>query len=194
MNTAPAACASSKMNVNWHQINWNQVNRQIRKLQIRIVKAIQENRYGKAKALQWLLTHSFSGKALAVRRVTENQGKRTAGVDGKIWSTPQSKAKAIISLKRHGYQPKPLRRVYIPKTNGTREKRPLDIPTMKDRAMQALHKLALEPIAETTADGNSYGFRPARSTRDAIAHSFILLGKKGSAQWILEGDIKGCFD
>ena len=76
MNTAPAACASSKMNVNWHQINWNQVNRQIRKLQIRIVKAIQENRYGKAKALQWLLTHSFSGKALAVRRVTENQGKR----------------------------------------------------------------------------------------------------------------------
>lgn len=194
MNTAIAACASSGVDGNWHQINWSQVNRLVRRLQIRIVKAIQVNRYGKAKALQWLLTHSFSGKALAVRRVTENQGKRTSGVDREVWSTPQSKANAISTLKRYGYKPKPLRRIYIPKSNGRKEKRPLDIPTMKDRGMQALHKLALEPIAETTADGNSYGFRPKRSTRDAIAHCFILLGKKTSAPWVLEGDIKGCFN
>ena len=110
------------------------------------VKAIQAGKHGKAKALQWLLTHSFCGKALSVKRVTENEGKRTPGIDGVLWSTPQSKLNAIGALTRSGYHPQPLRRVYITKRNGS--KRPLDIPVMKDRAMQALHKLALEPIAE----------------------------------------------
>jgi RNA-directed DNA polymerase len=119
------------------------------------------------KALQRLLTHSFSGKAIAVRRVTENKGKKTSGVDKVLWSTPEDKSQAILSLKRHGYQPQPVKRVYIPKANGKR--RPLGMLTMKDRAMQTLHLLALEPIAETTADKNSYGFRPERSTADAIA-------------------------
>jgi RNA-directed DNA polymerase len=144
------------------------------------------------KALQWLLTHSFAAKALAVKRVTENQGKKTPGVDGKIWGTPAAKLKAIKSLQRRDYRPQPLRRVYIPKANG--KLRPLGIPTMKDRAMQALHLQALEPVAETTADRNSYGFRPERSTADAIEQCFTTLSKMDSAQWVLEGDIKGCFD
>jgi RNA-directed DNA polymerase len=144
------------------------------------------------KALQWLLTHSFGGKALAVKRVTGNQGKKTPGVDRVLWRTPAAKLKAIGSLQRRGYRPLPLRRVYIPKANG--KQRPLGIPTMKDRAMQALHLLALAPVAETTADPNSYGFRPERSTADAIEQCFTALNKGKSPQWVLEGDIKGCFD
>jgi len=144
------------------------------------------------KALQWILTHSFSGKALAVRRVTENQGKKTPGVDGITWSTPEAKSQAMLSIKRRGYRPQPLKRVYIPKANG--KMRPLGIPTMKDRAMQALYLLALEPVAETTADRSSFGFRPERSTADAIGLCFTQLALKRSPKWILEGDIKGCFD
>ncbi len=192
MNEAIATCAASGLEVEWHGINWAECHRQVRRLQARIVKATQEGRFGKVKALQWLLTHSFSGKALAVKRVTENQGKKTPGVDGETWSTPETKSKAVLSLKRRGYQPLPLRRVYIPKSNG--KMRPLGILTMKDRAMQKLHLLALEPVSETTADRNSYGFRPERSTADAREQCFIALVKKDRPQWILEGDIKGCFD
>ncbi len=159
---------------------------------MRIVKATKEGRWGKVKALQRLLTHSFSGKAIAVRRVIENRGKRTAGVDGEIWNTPELKSQAITNLRQHGYNPASLRRIYIPKANGQR--RPLSIPTMKDRAMQALYKLALEPVAEITADRHSYGFRPERSTADAIHQCYIVLSTGKSAQWILEADIKGCFD
>ena len=132
----------------WEQIDWSQCERNVRRLQARIVKATQEKRWNKVKALQRLLTCSFYGKALAVKRVTDNQGKRTSGVDGKIWSTPASKHKAIGTLRRRGYQPQPLRRVHIPKANG--KSRPLGIPMMKDRAMHALHLLALAPVAETT--------------------------------------------
>ena len=164
----------------------------VRRLQARIVKATQEGRWGKVKALQRLLTHSFSGKALAVRRVTENQGNKTPGVDGETWDTPTKKAQAVHSLRQRGYRPLPLRRVYIPKSNG--KLRPLGIPTVKDRAMQALYLLALDPIAETTGDPNSYGFRPERSPADAIEQCFNCLARKDSALWILEGDIKSCFD
>jgi RNA-directed DNA polymerase len=186
------AGAASHVEVDWHAIDWQQATKNVRRLQARIVKATQEGRWGKVKALQRLLTHSFSGKALAVRRVTENQGKRTAGVDRETWDTPKKKATAVRELRQRGYKPKPLQRVYIPKKNG--KKRPLGIPTMKDRAMQALYLLALEPIAETTGDPNSYGFRRERSTADAIEQCFIALGRKHSPQWILEGDIKACFD
>lgn len=187
-----SADAAPTTGIDWHSIDWARCHLEVRKLQVRIAKATELKHWRKVKALQWLLTHSYSAKALAVRRVTENQGKRTTGVDRVTWDTPQAKAKAIGTLVRRGYQPKPLRRVYIPKANGKR--RPLGIPTMKDRAMQALHAQALEPVSETTADWNSYGFRPARSTADAIAKIFSLLSHKKSAAWVLEGDIKGCFD
>lgn len=148
----------------------------MRRLQARIVKATREKRWNKVKALQHLLTHSSSGKLLAVKRVTENSGKRTSGVDKIIWETPEKKIAAVHSLKSRGYKPLPLRRVYIPKSNG--KTRPLGIPTMKDRAMQALYLLALDPVSETTADHASYGFRKGRSTADAIKHCFTALARK----------------
>jgi len=192
MNVEQSICAASGPEARWEQIDWSQCELKVRRLQERIVKATQEGRHGKVKALQWLLTHSFYGRALAVKRVTHNQGKNTPGVDGAIWSTPASRYKAIDTLRRRGYQPQPLRRVYIPKANG--KLRPLGIPTMKDRAMQALYLLALLPIAETTGDPNSYGFRPKRSTADAIEQCFGVLARKVGPQWVLEGDIRGCFD
>jgi RNA-directed DNA polymerase len=192
MNMDSSMCASSGKAPHWEQLDWPQCERRVSRLQARIVKATQAGRWGKVKALQRLLTHSFSGKALAVKRVTENQGKRTPGVDGKIWNTPGAKHKAIGSLRRRGYQPQPLRRVHIPKANG--KLRPLGIPTMKDRAMQALHLLALEPIAETLGDSHSYGFRKGRSTADAIEQCFTVLSPRNHATWVLEGDIRGCFD
>jgi RNA-directed DNA polymerase len=131
-------------------------------------------------------------KLWAVRRVVSNQGKRTPGVDKVLWKTPRQKMQAVRSLRRRGYKPLPLRRIYIPKRNGKR--RPLGIPTMKDRAMQALYLLALLPVAEALADANSYGFRPRRSTADALGQCYCALAKGDSPQWVLEGDIESCFD
>jgi RNA-directed DNA polymerase len=176
----------------WSSIDWKKAGCEVMKLQVRIAKATREGRWRKVRSLQWLLTHSFSAKCLAVKRVSTNQGKRTPGVDGVILKTQKNKYGMISLLKRKGYAPLPLRRVYIPKSNG--KKRPLGIPTMRDRAMQALYSMALSPVAETTADCNSYGFRPERCTADAMEANFIYLGKRRSAAWILEGDIKGCFD
>ena len=186
-------CASPDPTEAWDQIDWYKCQKQVRKLQARIVKAVQEGRWGKVKALQYLLTHSFSAKALAVERVTENKGKKTSGVDKVLWLTKKSRFEAIQTLKQRGYKPKPLKRIYIPKP-GSKKKRPISIPTMKDRAMETLYKFALEPIAETGGDPNSYGFRTARSTHDAISQCFNCLSRKTSPQWVLEGDIKGAFD
>ena len=185
-------CATPRTAQNWQDIDFKAAERSVKKLQMRIAKAVKEKKWGKVKALQWTLTHSFYAKALAVKQVTENQGKRTSGVDHELWDTPKGKFNAIGKLKRRGYKAQPLRRVYIPKKNG--KLRPLSIPTMTDRAMQTLHRLALEPIAETTADPHSYGFRPQRCVQDAIEHCFICLAISTAPQWVLEGDIKGCFD
>ena len=190
MNGKP--CASPGVATCWEAIDWQKALVYVKKLQVRIVKAQKEGHYSKVKSLQWLLTHSFYAKALAVKRVTSNQGKRTSGVDHELWLTPQAKFNAISKLNRRGYHPQPLRRHYIPKKNG--KMRPLGIPTMTDRAMQTLYKFSLEPIAETYADPNSYGFRIGRSTHDAIEQCFTDLNKGKSPEWILEGDIKGCFD
>src|SRR5215468_8378217 len=192
MTTAQAVGAVSREAAEWYAIDWPAINRNVRRLQVRIVQATRASRWGEVRALQRLLTHSYSGKALAVRRVTENNGKKTPGVDQEIWKTPEDKTRAVHALKSRGYQSQPLRRVYIPKSDG--RNRPLGIPCMFDRAHQALHLLALDPVLETNADRNSYGFRQKRSCADAIAQCFNTLSNTPNPQWILEGDIKSCFD
>src|SRR5262245_14095648 len=164
--------------VHWHSINWKKVYRTVRRLQARIVKAVREGRWHKVKALVYLLTHSLGGQALAILRVISNSGAKTPGVDGILWDTPEAKSAAFGTLRRHGYQPQPLRRVYIPKSNG--KLRPLGIPTMADRATQALYLLGLDPIAESLADGHSYGFRLERNCADALDQCHkILRGPHG---------------
>lgn len=182
-----------KANETWGAIDWPHAKSNVRRLQMRIAKAYREGKPAKVKALQWLLTHSQSAKLLAVKRVTENRGAKTPGVDKVVWRTASQKMKAVLALKRHGYKPQPLRRIYIPKKQ-TGKLRPLSIPAMACRAQQALHLLALEPIAETIADKNAYGFRPYRSTADAIEQCVMFLARPGSARFIFEGDIKACFD
>lgn len=184
--------ASSACGKIWSAIDWHTVETQVQRLQLRIAKAIKIGRHNRAKSLGWLLTHSFYAKLMAIRRVTQNSGKNTPGVDRIVWKTPAQKMQAVQALRRRGYSPQPLRRIYIPKKNG--KLRPLGIPTMIDRSQQALYLLALEPIADILADKNSYGFRPKRSTHDAIEQCFNNLSRKCSAEWILEGDIKSCFD
>jgi RNA-directed DNA polymerase len=188
MTTAQAVGAVSREAAEWYAINWQAIHRNVRRLQVRIVQATKASRWGRVRALQRLLTHSYSGKVLAVRRVTENNGKKTPGVDQEIWDTPEKKTQAVHALKRRGYRSQPLRRVYIPKSDG-KTMRPLGIPTMIDRGQQALHLLALVPVVETTADKNSYGW----SCADAIEQCFKAL-RSANTQWILEGDIKSCFD
>lgn len=196
MNEIKTSCAPENMAISdterWRSIDRRKAEDYVRKLQARIVKAQREGKHGKVKSLQWMLTHSFYGRYLAVLRVTTNKGKDTAGVDHVRWSTDAAKVKAIDTLKRRGYKPMPLRRVEIPKKNG--KKRPLGIPTMKDRAMQALYLMALDPIAESTGDQHSYGFRKYRSCQDAITQCHNVLSKEIAPEWVLEGDIKGCFD
>ena len=186
------AGAAPERTPDWHSIEWRQVWRTVRRLQARIVKAVAEGRWNKVKALVYLLTHSFGGRALAILRVVSNSGATTPGVDGILWDTPEAKSTAFGTLRRHGYRPQPLRRVYLPKSNG--KMRGLGIPTMTDRAMQALHLLGLDPIAESQADGHSYGFRLERRCADALEQTHLLLGNRHGPRWILEGDIKACFD
>lgn len=189
---ANSSCALTHHTDNWHTIMWRKVIQRVSRLQRRIAKAVKEGRWGKVKALIYLVTKSFYAKLLAVFRVTTNKGGNTPGVDNIVWLNGSDKLHAVNKLKTRGYTPIPLRRVYILKKNG--EKRPLSIPCIHDRAMQALFAIALDPVAETTADPNSYGFRTRRSCADAIAQCFLSLCRKMSAQWVFEADIKSCFD
>jgi RNA-directed DNA polymerase len=177
----------------WNNIDWKKAEKLVNRLQNRIAKAVKEGKWYIVKRLQYLLTHSHYAKLLAVKRPTQNKGKRTAGVDGETWSSPETKMKAALKLSDEKYVAKPLKRVFIEKP-GKKKKRPLGIPTMYDRAMQSLYALALEPIAETIADRRSFGFRKFRSTHDACQQVHLYLCKENSPVWILEGDIKGCFD
>ena len=176
----------------WHAIDWQAVHAFVGKAQTKIVQAEIEQDYRRVARLQRSLIRSWQAKALAVRKVTSNQGKRTSGVDRDLWDTSEKKWTAIEGLKLQGYRAKPLRRVWIPKRDG--RERPLGIPTMRDRAMQALFLLAHDPAAEAKADPNSYGFRKGRSTHDARQQLFVSLSQKASAVWVLDADIRGFFD
>jgi RNA-directed DNA polymerase len=182
---------SSKFST-WSPIELEEVEKFVRKLQVAIAEATKARKWHEVRKLQFKLVNSFRAKLLAVKVVTSNKGKNTPGVDGQTWNSKAEKLNGAISLTATGYKPSPLRRVEIPKRNG--KTRPLGIPTMRDRAMQYLYKLALEPVAEILADKDSYGFRPKRSCQDAIDQCFIVFSKKWSAQWVLEGDIEKCFD
>lgn len=176
----------------WAKINWPEATRYVNRLQVRIVKATEAKKWNLVKRLQYLLTHSFYAKALAIKKVTQNKGKKTPGIDNQLWITDKEKWDGIKELQSQGYKALPTKRVLIPKKNG--KKRPLSIPTIKDRAMQTLYLFALQPVEETIADEHSYGFRLNRSCQDACEQAFAALSLKNSAHWILEGDIKGCFD
>ena len=184
---------SKTLEAQWKSIDWEKAETYVNRLQVRIAKATQEKKWNTVKRLQYLLTHSYYAKAMAVRKVTTNKGENTSGVDKELWSTPASKMRGVLTLTDKNYKAKPLRRVFIEK-KGKKAKRPLGIPCMYDRAMQALYALALDPVAETTADTKSFGFRKGRSCHDACEYIFTALSRKNCAEWVLEGDIKGCFD
>ena len=177
----------------WKSIDWKKAEAEVSRLQARIAKATQEKKWNTVKRLQYLLSHSYYAKALAVRKVTTNKGKNTPGIDKELWNTPAVKMRNVLILTDKGYKAKPLRRVFIEKP-GKKKKRPLGIPCMYDRAMQALYALALDPVSETTADEKSFGFRRGRSAQDACEYIFTALSRRSSPEWVLEGDIKGCFD
>ncbi len=185
-------CATPRTCGQWQNMDFQTAERCVKKLQMRIAKAAKEQKWGKVKALQWTLTHSFYGKALAVKQVTENKDKRISGVDHERWESQESKYQAIRKLSRRGYRAQPLRKVY--RKEGNDKRRSLLTPTMTDRAMQTLHRFALEPVAEATADLHSYGFRPQRCAQDAVERCFQTLSKKRSPVWILKGRINGSWD
>ncbi len=175
----------------WKDLPWRRLELRVFKLQKRIFKASQRGDVKTVRQLQKTLMRSWSSKYLAVRRVTQdNQGKKTAGVDGIKSLKPEQRLELIGKLAL-SQKAKPTRRVWIPKP-GTEEKRPLGIPTMTDRALQALVKQALEPEWEARFEPNSYGFRPGRSAHDAIAAIFDGISRKG--KYVLDADISKCFD
>jgi RNA-directed DNA polymerase len=174
----------------WNAINWQEVEGYVFKLQVKIYEATKEGRLQAVKDLQKTLIKSWRGRLLAVRKVTQdNRGKRTAGIDGKSKLSNAERITLAENLKPNG-KAKPAKRIYIPKANG--KLRPLGIPTMEDRAKQALLKLALEPEWEAKFEPNSYGFRPARSCHDAM--KAVYQAVKDGNKYILDADITGCFD
>jgi len=179
----------------WNQIDWGKVERTVRRLQERIYRATQRQEWRTVRSLQKLLARTTANKLLAIRRVTQqNQGKRTPGVDGKVYLTSEARSTlAREPFSFTGYRPQPVRRVYIPKNDG-KKLRPLGIPAMRDRVYQAIVKAALEPEWEARFEANSYGFRPGRCCMDAIVQIHNTLSRRGGSEWIFDADISGCFD
>ena len=182
----------SSASLKWEMIDWLKVEAFINKAQARIAKATVNGNTKLVRELQRMLAHSYYAKLWAIRKVTSTTGKRTAGIDNEKWDTPAKRCRAASKLETNGYKAKALKRVYITKSNG--KKRPLGIPTMTDRAMQALMALALDPIIESISDKRSFGFRKGKSCHDACDQLFTYVSRKISAQWVIEGDIKACFD
>ena len=175
----------------WNTLGWKKIERVVCKLQTRIYRAQRRGESKTVRSLQRLLMKSRSAKLLAVRRVTQdNRGKATAGVDG-VKSLPPAERLDLANTLALPSPAPPVRRVRIPKP-GTEETRPLGIPTLQDRALQAVVKLALEPQWEARFEPNSYGFRPGRSPWDAIGAIYVLINQK--ANWVLDADIAKCFD
>ena len=182
----------------WHLIDWKKAEAVVKDLQEKIVIATLNENMKEVYFLQWKLLNTFEAKALAIRKVITNKGKRTAGTDGIVWNSPKDYWNAIQALTEiirnpQEYRAQPLRRVWIPKAN-SKELRPLGIPTILDRAVQAIYHLGVDPAVETKSDPNSFGFRKFRSTQDAITAIRSLMDKKSSPSWILEADISKCFD
>lgn len=182
----------------WHLIDWKKTEAVVRDLQEKIVIATLKEDMKEVYNLQWKLLNTFEAKALAIRKVITNKGGKTAGTDGIVWDSSKDYWKAIQTLTEivrnpEKYRAKPLRRVWIPKAN-SKELRPLGIPTIIDRVVQALYHLGVDPVIESKSDPNSFGFRKFRSTQDAITAIRSLMDKKNHPQWILEADISKCFD
>lgn len=183
---------------NWHDIPWKQVYQTIYKAQEQCVMAYKKGEISLVYKYQRNIVCSLAGRALAIRRITSSQGSSTPGTDNQIWDSPKKRLEALLELKEAVHLPKkyvasPVKRVYIPKPNSC-EKRPLGIPTMIDRAVQAVYHLAVDPIVECQSDANSYGFRPYRSAQDAVTRIRTLLDKRSSPEWVLDADIAKCFD
>jgi RNA-directed DNA polymerase len=178
----------------WQTIDWKKANRVVRNLRQRIFRATQEGDWKKVRSLQKLMLRSRSNILLSVRRVTQiNQGKHTPGIDKVVVKTPAARGRLVDDLSTYTiWRAKPARRVYIPKTNG--KQRPLGIPVIKDRCLQAMIKNALEPSWEARFEGISYGFRPGRGCHDAIEKIFGLALPNKRKKWVLDADIKGAFD
>jgi RNA-directed DNA polymerase len=179
----------------WHNVNWRKAQRIVKNLRQRIFLATRDGNWKKVRSLQRLILRSYSNVLLAVRRTTqENKGKDTAGVDKVVVKTPELRGKLIDDLAKNSrdWQPKPVRRVYIPKSNG--KQRPLGIPTIRDRCWQAIVKNALEPCWEAQFEGCSYGFRPGRCPHDAIEKIYRIARPNKTKKWVIDADIKGCFD
>ncbi len=184
----------TEMQTNWNAINWRQANRTVRNLRHRIFRATQEGNLKKVRSLQKLMLKSYSNRVTSVRRVAQiNAGKHTPGVDKVVLKTPAARGKMVDTLAHSSlWKAKPARRVYIPKSNN--KQRPLGIPVIFDRCLQAMVKNALEPFWEAKFEGSSYGFRPGRSGHDAIAKIYVLARPNKTKKWILDADIKSAFD
>src|SRR6188472_192983 len=178
----------------WLNIDWKKVNRRVRNLRQRIFRAKQEGNLKKLRSLQKLMLKSYSNRLVSVRRVTQtNAGKNTPGVDKLVIKTPAARGRMVDDLAHYTlWKAKPARRVYIPKANN--KFRPLGIPVVVDRCLQAMVKNALEPAWEARFEGSSYGFRPGRSCHDAIEKIFVLARPNKTKKWVLDADIKGAFD
>lgn len=183
---------SSNTQVGWNNLDFISAEYSVKKQQKHILNSFIIGDSRKLNFLQHQLLHSFNAKINAVKSVTSNRGKRTAGVDNIIWKTPEEKYQAVLDLNRRDYVHQPFRRIYIPKGNG--KVRAIDIPTIKDRAMETLYRYSIEPIAEYTADPHSYGFRKNLSTRDAILRCYIILNSSDDYKWVFQTDIKSFFD